>query len=86
MEFKLESLKVGTSGTGGMGFNIPYPHGEEKPSRVLLSKSAVAGAQSLLTFLIARTPGGPPVVKEIKPTAVIAWKDIGYGPIRRGGR
>jgi NAD(P)-dependent dehydrogenase (short-subunit alcohol dehydrogenase family) len=82
----LAYVKVGTSGTGGMGFNIPYTHGEERPSRVLLSKSAVAGAQSLLTFLIARTPGGPPVVKEIKPTAVIAWKDIGFGPIRRGGR
>jgi NAD(P)-dependent dehydrogenase (short-subunit alcohol dehydrogenase family) len=79
-------LKVGTSGTGGMGFNIPYTHGEEKPSRVLLSKSAVAGAQTLLTFLIGRTPGGPTIVKEIKPTAVIAWKDIGYGPIRRAGR
>ncbi|HSB89016.1 MAG TPA: hypothetical protein VLD63_03205 [Anaerolineales bacterium] len=79
-------VKVGTSGTGGMGFNIPYTHGEERPSRVLLSKSAVAGAQTLLTFLIARTPGGPMIVKEVKPTAAIAWKEIGYGPIRRGGR
>lgn len=79
-------VKVGTSGTGGMGFNIPYTHGEERPSRVLLSKSAVAGAQTLLTFLIARTPGGPSIVKEIKPTAVIAWKEIGYGPIRKGGK
>jgi hypothetical protein len=40
----------------------------------------------LLTFLMARTPGGPEVVKEIKPTALIAWKEIGYGPIRRGGQ
>lgn len=79
-------VKVGTSGTGGMGFNIPYTHGEEKPSRVLLSKSAVAGAQSMLIFLMARTPGGPKVVKEVKPTAAIAWKEIGYGPIRSGGR
>lgn len=79
-------IKVGTSGTGGMGFNIPYTHGEERPSRVLLSKSAVAGAQTMLTFLMARTPGGPQVVKEIKPTAAIAWKEIGFGPIRRGGR
>jgi len=79
-------LKVGTSGTGGMGFNIPYTHGEERPSRVLLSKSAVAGAQTLLLFLLARTPGGPGLVKEIKPTAAIAWKEIGFGPIRRGGR
>src|SRR5690606_29634137 len=30
-------IKVGTSGTGGMGLNIPFTHGEEKPSRVLLS-------------------------------------------------
>ncbi|MFP3853668.1 MAG: short-chain dehydrogenase [Anaerolineales bacterium] len=79
-------VKVGTSGTGGMGFNIPYTHGEERPSRVLLSKSAVAGAQSMLIFLMARTPGGPRVVKEIKPTAAIAWKEISYGPIRSGGR
>src|SRR3990170_2880129 len=60
--------------------------GEEKPSRVLMSKAALAGAQTLLTFLMARTPGGPQIVKEIKPTALIAWKEIGYGPIRRGGQ
>ncbi len=64
-------FKVGTSGTGGMGVNIPYTHSEERPSRVLLSKTAVAGAQTLLLFLLARTPGGP-LVKEIKPTAAIA--------------
>jgi NAD(P)-dependent dehydrogenase (short-subunit alcohol dehydrogenase family) len=79
-------VKVGTSGTGGMGFNIPYTHGEERPSRVLLSKSAVAGAQTMLIFLLARTPGGPRVMKEIKPTAAIAWKEVAFGPIRAGGR
>lgn len=73
-------FKVGTSGTGGMGLNIPYTHSEERPSRTLLSKSAVAGAHSLLLFLMARTPGGP-ITKEIKPTAAIAWKRIEYGPI-----
>ena len=79
-------LKVGTSGTGGMGFNIPYTHGEEKPSRLLLSKAALAGAQSLLTFLLARTPGAPRIIKEIKPSAVIGWREIAFGRIRRGGR
>jgi hypothetical protein len=78
-------VKVGTTGTGGMGLNIPYTHSEERPSRVLLSKSALAGAQSMLLFLMARTPGAP-VTKEIKPAAVIAWKKIGYGPIYRGGK
>jgi NAD(P)-dependent dehydrogenase (short-subunit alcohol dehydrogenase family) len=79
-------VKVGTSGTGGMGLNIPYTHGEEKPSRLLLSKAALAGAQSLLTFLIARTPGGPGIVKEVKPAAVIGWREIDYGPILAAGR
>jgi hypothetical protein len=78
-------VKIGTSGTGGMGLNIPYTHSEEKPSRVLLSKTAMGGAHSLLLFLMARTPDGP-AVKEIKPTAAIAWKGIGFGPVRRAGR
>lgn len=79
-------VKVGTTGSGGMGFNIPYTHGEERPSRLLLSKAALAGAQSLLTFLMARTPDGPPMVREIKPAALIAWHRIGYGPIVRRGK
>lgn len=78
-------LKVGTSGTGGMGMNIPYTHSEERPSRVLLSKAAVAGAQTLLLFILARTPGGP-IIKEIKPTAAIAWKRIAYDTVTKGGQ
>lgn len=78
-------VKIGTSGTGGMGLNIPYTHSEEKPSRMLLSKSAVAGAHTLLLWLMARTPDAP-ITKEIKPTAAIAWKRIQYGEIRKGGQ
>lgn len=78
-------MKIGTSGTGGMGLNIPYTHSEEKPSSVLLSKSAVAGAHTLLMFLMGRTPDAP-ITKEIKPTAAIAWKRIGFGEIMKHGR
>lgn len=94
-------VKIGTSGTGGMGWNIPYTHGEERPSLLLLSKSAVAGAHSMLLFLQARTPVLPsfegeegealvsqrqPLIKEIKPTAAIAWREIGYGDIHHKGK
>jgi len=79
-------IKVGTSGTGGMGLNIPFTHSEERPSRVLLSKSSVAGAHSLLLFLMSRTPRAATIVKEIKPTATIAWKEVKYGPIKKGGK
>ncbi len=78
-------VKIGTSGTGGMGMNIPYTHSEEKPSRTLLTKSAVAGAHTLLLYLMGRTPGAPAII-EIKPTAAIGWREIQYGPVRRGGR
>ena len=78
-------MKIGTSGTGGMGLNIPYTHSEEKPSRVLLSKSSIAGAHTLLLFLMGRTPAGP-ITKEVKPTAAIAWKRIEFGEIKRSGK
>ncbi|MDX1661497.1 MAG: short-chain dehydrogenase, partial [Gemmatimonadota bacterium] len=50
-----------------------------------LTKSSVAGAHSMLLYLLARTPEAP-IVKEIKPSAAIAWKRIGAGPVLRGGR
>jgi hypothetical protein len=78
-------LKIGTSGSGGMGLNIPYTHSEERPSRMLLGKTAVAGAHTLLLFIMGRTPGGA-ITKEIKPTAAIAWKRIEYGEIRKRGK
>lgn len=77
-------VKIGTAGTGGMGLNIPFTHSEERPSRMLLAKAGVAGAHTLLLYLMARTPGAP-AVKEIKPTAAISWKRIAFGPITRRG-
>ncbi len=77
-------VKVGTSGTGGMGLNIPFTHSEERPSWTLLAKASIAGAHSLLLYLMARTPDAP-TVKEVKPTAAIGWKEITYGTVDRGG-
>lgn len=87
VDFKVNAyIKIGTSGTGGMGLNIPFTHSEERPSRVLLSKSSIAGAHSLLLFLMARTPRAATIVKEVKPTATIAWKEVAYGTIKKGGK
>jgi hypothetical protein len=74
-------VKVGTTGTGGMGLNIPYTHGEDKPSPTLMSKTATAFAQTGLLFLMARTPSSP-IIKEIKPAAMIGYKRIGFQPVR----
>jgi hypothetical protein len=78
-------LKVGTTGTGGMGLNIPYTHGEDRPSATLMSKTAIAFAHTGLLFLMARTVGGP-IVKEVKPAALIGWVDTTLRTIRRRGK
>ncbi|MCO5197602.1 MAG: hypothetical protein M9941_07620 [Anaerolineae bacterium] len=78
-------LKIGTTGTGGMGLNIPYTHGEDKPSATLMSKTAVAFAHTGLLFLMARTVDGP-IVKEIKPGAMIGYADIASRTINEHGQ
>lgn len=75
-------IKVGTTGTGGMGLNIPYTHGEDRPSAKLMAKSSIGFAHTGLMFLMARTPGGP-IVKEIKPGAMIGYKKVVYQELRR---
>ncbi|MDX1615704.1 MAG: hypothetical protein R3300_15435 [Candidatus Promineifilaceae bacterium] len=78
-------LKIGTTGTGGMGLNIPYTHSEDKPSSQLMRKNAIAFAHTGLMFLMARTPGGP-LVKELKPAAMIGYRRVSYRSVRRRGR
>jgi hypothetical protein len=68
-------LKIGTTGTGGMGLNIPYTHSEDKPSRVLLAKTEAGFGHTGLLFLLARTPNAP-IVKEVKPAAMIGYKGV----------
>ncbi len=77
-------LKVGTTGTGGMGLNIPYTHSEDRPSAKLMTKTAVAFAHTGLLFLMARTAGGP-LVKEVKPAALIGYAKIGHQAIMERG-
>ncbi len=78
-------LKVGTTGTGGMGLNIPYTHSEDKPSANLMTKTAIAFAHTGLMFLMARTPGGP-IVKEVKPGAMVGYADITCRTIKERGK
>jgi hypothetical protein len=67
-----------------MGSNIPYTHGEDKPSTKLMSMTAVAFAHTGLMFLIARTPGAR-IVKEIGPAAMIGYSDVSVRAIAEHG-
>ena len=77
-------LKVGTTGTGGMGLNIPYTHSEDRPSAKLMTKASVAFAHTGLLFLLART-AGEPVVKEVKPAALIGFSAIEHRTVVENG-
>ncbi len=77
-------LKVGTTGTGGMGLNIPYTHSEDRPSAQLMTKASVAFAHTGLLFLLARTHGEP-VVKEVKPAALIGFSAVEYRTVLEHG-
>jgi hypothetical protein len=74
-------LKVGTTGTGGMGMNIPYTHSEDRPSKKLLAKNEAAFGHTGLLFLLARTPNAP-IVKEVKPAAMIGYRGVRVKQVR----
>jgi hypothetical protein len=74
-------VKVGTTGTGGMGLNIPYTHSEDRPSNKLLNKTEIAFGHTGLLFLLARTPDGP-IVKEVKPAAMIGYNAVRFQDVR----
>jgi hypothetical protein len=77
-------LKVGTTGTGGMGLNIPYTHSEDRPSAQLMTKASVAFAHTGLLFLLART-FGEPIVKEVKPAALIGFSAVEHRTVLEHG-
>ena len=81
-EYGMESyLKIGTTGTGGMGLNLPFTHSESKPSNLILAKNEAAFGHSGLLYLWSQTPGAPRVM-EIKPAAAIGYRRVGVHSVR----
>ncbi|MDZ7798138.1 MAG: hypothetical protein U5L76_00810 [Patescibacteria group bacterium] len=63
-------IKIGTTGIGGMGLDIPFTHGEEKPSLSLLKKVALAGSQTNILFAM-RNSHRIANIQEIIPTTSV---------------
>src|SRR5260221_11697866 len=51
-------LKIGTTGTGGMGLNIPSTHSEGKPSAPVINQTAGALARTRPLFPLGLTDVG----------------------------
>lgn len=61
-------LQLGTTGSGGLGINIPFTHGDSLEDMPILKKAARAGAISSLLVLLSRSFSGQEVrIAEIKP-------------------
>ncbi len=76
-------LKIGTTGVGGMGFNIPFSHGEEgRPSQSLQKKKALGAVESEQYRFWSRDPTFSTRLIELKPGAAIGFDKTGNDKIR----
>lgn len=65
-------IQVGTTGSGGLGFNIPFTHGDKIEDLPIINKAAFAGiTTSMLTLLSRSFSDGKVRVSEIKPGLAI---------------
>jgi len=69
-------FKIGTTGLGGMGLNLPYAH-EQYTSEFMMRKAALSGAQTALLLLMGRSPHAP-IIKEVKPAAAVFRNSVEY--------
>ena len=71
-------LKLGTTGVGGMGLDIPFTHGDEKPSKKLLRKISFAGSESMLLYALSNNKNTKTKIKEIKPASSVFNTKLNY--------
>ncbi len=76
-------IKIGTTGTGGMGLNIPFSH-HRVAENLLMEKAMLSGTQTAYLLLASRTPGMP-VIKEIKPATGLFVPRVTYEGQLPGG-
>jgi hypothetical protein len=72
MKTGVHYIQVGTTGSGGLGFDIPFTHGENIEQRPIVHKAAFSGVTSqLLTMLSRSFSKNNVLVSEIKPGLAI---------------
>ena len=69
---KVTYLQIGTTGSGGLGFDIPFTHGGPVEDMPIIHKAAFAGMASQLLVMIARSFSRERVrIAEVKPGLAI---------------
>lgn len=64
-------IQIGTTGSGGLGINIPFTHGDKIESLPIINKAAFAGISTSMLLLLSRSFNKPITISEIKPGLAI---------------
>lgn len=68
----IQYIQIGTTGSGGLGLDIPFTHGERLENLPIINKAAFAGIGTSMLTLLSRSFGDKDVrVCEIKPGLAI---------------
>jgi hypothetical protein len=72
-------LHLGTTGSGGLGLNIPFTHGEKLDELPIINKAAFAGISSAMLTLLSRSFNGHVRIAEVKPGLAVFKSKIDEG-------
>lgn len=64
-------IQIGTTGSGGLGLNIPFTHGQRIEDLPIINKSAFAGISTAMLVLLSRSLPKGFKVSEMKPGLAI---------------
>ncbi len=73
-------LHMGTTGSGGLGLDIPFSHGQPLESLPIIHKAAFAGISTALLTLLSRSVPNDCSILEIKPGLAIFDERIHINP------
>lgn len=77
-------IQLGTTGSGGLGLNIPFTHGDKIEHLPIIHKAAFAGITTSMLTLLSRSLSQDAKISEIKPGLSIFADTITTVPVGHG--
>jgi len=73
---KCTYVQIGTTGSGGLGFDIPFTHGQPKRNLPIINKAAMSGVITAMNILLSRSLPQNIKIVEVKPGLSIFSQDV----------
>jgi len=78
-------IQMGTTGAGGLGFNIPFTHGDKLEDLPIIHKAAFSGITTSLLTMLSRSFKSEIKISEVKPGLAIFADAVQVEQIEGGG-